>query len=89
MPYGKLFCSSCRIFCSSGSYVMHMTFTNQIVYCMCSEWMSARLPVVRQRSLLIHRKKEQLDAVVDFLGVYISPRWVWKNIVLCLSPISR
>ena len=34
-------------------------------------------------------KKEQLDAVVDFLGVYISPRWVWKNTVLCLSTVSR
>ena len=34
-------------------------------------------------------KKEQLDAVVDFLSVYNSPLWVWKIIVLCLSPVSR
>ena len=34
-------------------------------------------------------KKEQLDAVVGFLGVYISSHWVWKITVLCLSPVSR
>ena len=34
-------------------------------------------------------KKEQLDAVVGFLGVYNSPHWVWKITVLCLSPVSR
>ena len=34
-------------------------------------------------------KKEQLDAVVGFLGVYIFPHWVWKITVLCLYPVSR
>ena len=34
-------------------------------------------------------KKEQLDAFVGFLSVYISPHWVWKITVLCLSHVSR
>ena len=34
-------------------------------------------------------KKEKLDAVVGFLGVYVSLHWVWKITVLCLSPVSR
>ena len=37
----------------------------------------------------LYTEKEQLDAVVGFLGVHISPHWVWKITVLCLSPISH
>ena len=66
---------------------MYLTYTNQIIYCIaCLEWMSASRSAAKLAYTL---KKEQLDAVVGFLGVYISPHWVWKITVLCLSPISR
>ena len=65
---------------------MHLTYTNQIIYCMCSEWMSNSHLAAKFAYTL---KKEQLDAVVGFLGVYISPHRVWEITVLCLSPVSR
>ena len=65
---------------------MHLTYANQIIYCMCSEWMSASRSAAKLAYTL---KKEQLDAVVGFFGVYISPHWVWKITVICLSPVSR
>ena len=66
---------------------MHLTYTNRIINCMCSEWMSASCSAAKLAYTL--KRKEQLDAVVGFLGVYISPHWVWKITVLCLSHVSR
>ena len=66
---------------------MYLTYTNQIIYCMCSEWMSASHSAVKLAYTL--KKKKQLDAFVGFLGVYISPHCVWKITVLCLSHVSR
>ena len=40
---------------------MHLTYANQIIYCMCSEWMSASRSAAKLAYTL---KKEQLDAVV-------------------------
>ena len=37
---------------------------------------------------LYTEKRAAIDAVVGFLGVYISPHWVWKTTVLCLSYVS-
>ena len=64
---------------------MHLMYTNQIIYRMCLEWMSVSCSAAKLAYTL---KKEQLDAVVGFLSVYISSHWVWKITVLCLSHIE-
>ena len=64
---------------------MHLTYTNQIIYCMCSEWMSASRSAAKLAYTL---KKEQLDALLVF-SVFTSLPTGYGKSLLCLSHISR
>ena len=54
---------------------MHLTYTNQIIFCMCSIGMDVGEIASRSAAKLAYtlKKKEQLDAVVGFVGVYNFP----------------
>ena len=82
MPYGKRFLFQLQNFCSSGSHVMHLMYTNQIIYCI----RNGCRPVFSAVKLAYTLKKEQLKAVVGFSWcLHLSPLGMENHCAMLVS----